>query len=46
MFVEGIIKNYNTERGFGFIEVIGEKKDIFFRMHKFLQMVKKAMYVC
>ena len=32
MFVEGIIKNYNTERGFGFIEVIGEKKDIFFHI--------------
>ncbi|MBH2030083.1 MAG: cold shock domain-containing protein [Moraxellaceae bacterium] len=32
MFVEGIIKNYNTERGFGFIELIGEKKDIFFHI--------------
>lgn len=32
MFVEGVIKSYNTERGFGFIEVVGEKKDIFFHI--------------
>ena len=32
MFAEGTIKSYNTERGFGFIDVNGEKKDLFFHI--------------
>lgn len=32
MFLEGVIKSYNTERGFGFISIDGEKKDIFFHI--------------
>ena len=32
MFVEGIVKTYNVEKGFGFISVAGENKDIFFHI--------------
>ena len=32
MFQEGRIKNYNADRGFGFIEVDGEKKNVFFHI--------------
>lgn len=32
MFVEGIVKTYNVEKGFGFISVEGENKDIFFHI--------------
>ncbi|MGE8558116.1 MAG: cold shock domain-containing protein [Acinetobacter sp.] len=35
MFAEGTIKSYNTERGFGFIDVNGEKKDLFFHIKDF-----------
>ena len=30
MFVDGVVKNYNAERGFGFISVDGQKKKYFF----------------
>ena len=30
MFIEGKIKTYNEERGFGFIQIKGEPKDLFF----------------
>ena len=29
MFIEGKIKTYNEERGFGFIQIEGEPKDLF-----------------
>ena len=32
MFLEGKIKTYNEERGFGFIEIAGESKDLFFHI--------------
>ena len=32
MFVEGIVKTYNVKKGFGFIRVAGENKDIFFHI--------------
>lgn len=32
MFVDGVVKSYNTERGFGFISVDGQKKEIFFHI--------------
>ena len=32
MFVEGIVKTYNVKKGFGFISVAGENKDIFFHI--------------
>ena len=32
MFAEGKIKTYNDERGFGFIDVDGEKKNLFFHI--------------
>lgn len=32
MFVEGKIKTYNDERGFGFIQIEGERKDLFFHI--------------
>ena len=32
MFVDGVVKNYNAERGFGFISVDGQKKEIFFHI--------------
>ncbi|MGE8539966.1 MAG: cold shock domain-containing protein [Acinetobacter sp.] len=32
MFLEGQVKHYNAERGFGFIRVEGESKDIFFHI--------------
>ena len=35
MFQEGKIKNYNADRGFGFIEVDGEKRDVFFHIKDF-----------
>lgn len=35
MFTEGIIKSYNTERGFGFIAIEGNKKDLFFHIKDF-----------
>ena len=35
MFQEGKIKNYNADRGFGFIEVDGEKRDVFFHITDF-----------
>ncbi|MDR7017094.1 cold shock CspA family protein/Tfp pilus assembly protein PilE [Prolinoborus sp. 3657] len=37
MFLEGKIKKYNTERGFGFIEVDGNQSDIFFHVTDFPQ---------
>ena len=30
MFTEGIIKTYNEEKGFGFIQIEDQKKDLFF----------------
>lgn len=33
MFVEGKIRSYNTDRGFGFIDILGEKKDLFFHIN-------------
>lgn len=30
MFLTGVVKSYNSERGFGFITVDGKKDDIFF----------------
>lgn len=35
MFQEGKIKTYNEERGFGFIEIEGQKKDVFFHIKDF-----------
>ncbi|CAB1222599.1 cold shock domain-containing protein [Acinetobacter bouvetii] len=35
MFTEGKIKSYNVERGFGFIKIQGEKKDLFFHIKDF-----------
>lgn len=35
MFTEGIVKSYNIERGFGFIDIDGEKKDLFFHITDF-----------
>ena len=32
MFVDGVVKNYNAERGFGFISVDGQKKEVFFHI--------------
>ena len=32
MFIEGTVKTYNSKKGFGFIKVDGEKKDIFFHI--------------
>lgn len=32
MSLEGKIKTYNEERGFGFIQIDGEKKDLFFHI--------------
>ena len=32
MFLEGQVKKYNAERGFGFIAIEGENKDIFFHI--------------
>lgn len=35
MFLEGKVKSYITDRGFGFIQVDGESKDLFFHIHDF-----------
>ena len=35
MFQEGKIKAYNEERGFGFIEIEGQRKDLFFHIKDF-----------
>jgi len=35
MFLEGKIKKYNTERGFGFIELEGNQADVFFHITDF-----------
>lgn len=35
MFIEGKIKSYITERGFGFIAIEGESKDLFFHIKDF-----------
>ncbi len=35
MFLEGKIKTYNEERGFGFIQIEGEPKDLFFHIKDF-----------
>lgn len=35
MFLEGKIKKYNTERGFGFIDVDGDHADVFFHIKDF-----------
>ena len=35
MFLEGKIKTYNEERGFGFIEIAGESKDLFLHIKDF-----------
>lgn len=35
MFLEGKIKTYNEERGFGFIEIAGESRDLFFPIKDF-----------
>ena len=32
MFVDGVVKNYNAERGFGLISVDGQKKEVFFHI--------------
>lgn len=32
MLLEGKIKTYNAERGFGFIEIEGQQKDVFFHI--------------
>lgn len=38
MFLEGKIKKYNSERGFGFIQVEGRTSDIFFHITDFPKM--------
>ncbi|WDZ51962.1 cold shock domain-containing protein [Acinetobacter vivianii] len=38
MFLEGKIKKYNSERGFGFIQVEGRTSDIFFHITDFSKM--------
>ena len=35
MFTEGIIKNYNEEKGFGVIQIEDQKKDLFFHIKDF-----------
>ena len=35
MFREGKVKTYNAERGFGFIQIEGERKDLFFHIKDF-----------
>lgn len=35
MFSEGKVKTYNADRGFGFIQIDGEKKDVFFHIKDF-----------
>lgn len=35
MFNEGAIKTYNENRGFGFIKIEGEEKDLFFHVTDF-----------
>ncbi|PZQ66545.1 MAG: hypothetical protein DI550_23575 [Escherichia coli] len=35
MFTEGIIKTYNEEKGFGFIQIEDQKKDLFFHIKDF-----------
>lgn len=35
MFADGVVKSYNTERGFGFISIEGNKKDLFFHIKDF-----------
>ncbi|MDV2468926.1 cold shock domain-containing protein [Acinetobacter chinensis] len=35
MFIEGIVKTYNAERGFGFIQCEDNRKDIFFHISDF-----------
>lgn len=35
MFSEGEVKTYNADRGFGFIQIEGEKKDVFFHINDF-----------
>lgn len=35
MFIEGIVKTYNTDRGFGFIQCDDNRKDIFFHISDF-----------
>lgn len=37
MVNEGKIKSYHAERGFGFIDVVGHTKDLFFHIHDFPQ---------
>lgn len=32
MFQEGKVKTYQEERGFGFIQIEGESKDLFFHI--------------
>ena len=35
MFTEGIVKTYNEEKGFGFIQIEDQKKDLFFHIKDF-----------
>ena len=35
MFTEGIIKTYNEEKGFGFIQIEDQQKDLFFHIKDF-----------
>ncbi|WP_252718453.1 cold shock domain-containing protein, partial [Acinetobacter lwoffii] len=35
MFQEGKIKTYNEDRGFGFIQIEGQSKDLFFHVKDF-----------
>lgn len=35
MFLTGVVKSYNSERGFGFITVDGKKDDIFFHIRDY-----------
>ena len=35
MFCEGVVKTYNEDRGFGFIKVENQQKDIFFHIKDF-----------
>ena len=35
MFIEGTVKTYNTDRGFGFIQCEDNRKDIFFHISDF-----------